>query len=59
MKIHVYTDPGHGWASVPVSLLVDLGIDQLALRVDVPDHQPAPGRADVPQVAVAVDLGVG
>ena len=27
MKIHVYTDPGHGWASVPMSLLVDLGID--------------------------------
>ena len=27
MKIHVYNDPGHGWASVPMSLLVDLGID--------------------------------
>jgi len=27
MIIHVYTDPGHGWASVKRSLLVKLGID--------------------------------
>lgn len=27
MKIHVYTDPGHGWASVPMRLLIELGID--------------------------------
>jgi len=26
MKIHVYNDPGHGWASVKRSLLVEYGI---------------------------------
>ena len=26
MKFHVYTDSGHGWASVKRSLLTDLGI---------------------------------
>mgnify|MGYP001033138093 CR=1 FL=1 len=26
MKIKVYTDPGHGWAKVPKSLLSELGV---------------------------------
>jgi hypothetical protein len=26
MKINIYTDPGHGWASVKRTLLADLGI---------------------------------
>jgi hypothetical protein len=26
MKIHFYSDPGHGWAAVKRSLLADLGI---------------------------------
>lgn len=26
MKIHVYNDPGHGWAAVKRSMLVEFGI---------------------------------
>ena len=26
MRIEVYTDPGHGWAKVPKTLLAELGI---------------------------------
>lgn len=26
MKIHVYSDPGHGWGKVKISILKDLGI---------------------------------
>jgi hypothetical protein len=28
MKFNFYADPGHGWAKVPVQMLVTLGIDQ-------------------------------